>query len=60
LERLKERSEKNSYETEDFLEKVRKKYLELPKILKDEKIYIIDNSGKIEDTVNKILSIISI
>lgn len=58
LERIKDRSEKTSYETLEFLRKVREKYLKLPKLLKDEKIFIIDNSGNIEETINKILSII--
>ncbi|MEM1804670.1 MAG: dTMP kinase, partial [Nanopusillaceae archaeon] len=60
LERIKDRSEKTSYETLEFLRKVREKYLKLPKLLKDEKIFIIDNSGNIEETINKILSIIKL
>lgn len=60
IERTSDRTKRTSYENINFLKKVRENYLKLPNILKDEKIFIIDNTKSVEETVNNILKIIKI
>jgi len=41
----------------DFLEKVRHNYLKLPKLLPEEKIFIVDGEGSIGDTTEAVIEI---
>mgnify|MGYP001772824834 FL=1 len=52
------RSDEFPYEKIEFLEKVRRAYLNLKNILPDENIYIIDNNGSLEKTIEEILKIL--
>ncbi|RDD52589.1 dTMP kinase [Nanoarchaeota archaeon NZ13-N] len=60
IERLMKRGITTEYERKDFLEKVRENYLKLKEILKEEKIFIINNNRNPEETIRDILSIIGI
>jgi len=58
IDRLSIRDKRTKYEEKETLEKVRKNYLSLKDILKDEKIFIIDNNRSVDETVREILSIL--
>jgi len=60
LNRMSIRERKTKYEEKEILKKVRENYLKLKDILKDEKIFVINNNRDINETVKEILSIIGL
>jgi len=58
LNRISIRDKKTRYEEKEILEKVRENYLKIKDILKDERIFIINNNRNINETLKEILYII--
>ena len=62
VERMRKENRDNKHKFEadqEFLEKLRQKYLEMPKLLPEEKIIIIDATKPIEEIKQEILKILS-